>query len=1103
MCNRIQPLNPGIIDYLLLYRIFSVFQRQHKWLVNSNLTLSSWDTSHDTNITVTLSGIQLRTCYWNIWDLNLNIIKSILPSLTMNISKTKSNNQFGDNYLVSNIDNSSIKHLVGSSINLHVSNVFIIDPKQSNQPVFMLENSVIEFVDSRFHGVQISGFTDDSAVLHVNNSKASIKYSDFSSNSAPAGIIASANSRISVCNCKFQQNKGVNQGALFVTQSSVSLMSSEFKWNQAIQGGALKIQDSSDFTIDNCIFYSNKATGPTDRFSVGKLKRFKRNMQTAQPYPVLYWHGNLDLGNITHSGDIFQDREDGVQALGGAILGGYNVTITITESKFIGNKALSGLGGAIYVIQSSVSITATHFKWNRAVQNGVLTILAASNVTINACKFYFNKATGWTFPAIGGAILASQNVTINIAQSEFIGNSAVGGLGGAICVHQNVIFTTTQSEFIGNTAAGGQGGAICVFNNSQLEVHSSLFTNNTAFQGGAIEIQQNVNATFTNTSFITNSVSANSGQRALNNGTQQQVDEHFSSSDKKHSNITECLKNLEYCHHGKVNGSGSNKQNRGKTGSIEGHPSKQVFTRCNGLAPKGGAIDVDDDVMIHIQTSMFIKNTADTFGGALHAANNVTSHIEDSVFDGSSAEQGGAMNVQENVKMTIMNTEIANNKADLAGGVLASLHVDLHIINCGFLKNSAQQIGALFISDVSNYTVTNSLFINNTGYQYVAAINVQYDSTGCIVRCNFSGNTGAYGSDIRVYQSVMNVSHVSFTNVSPNIIYLTSSSQLYMSVCTIKNNSLKRSTQGNDDIFLIEINKDSNAHITKCNIMYNDFPKTGLVNIETSTFYMDTTKIMCNDLKTNLKVLSGFLSMRNVNISVNNVSNSGGVIDSENSKITLTDCRVNNNSAGGWGGVIFSTSGNISIWNSSFLFNSARGNGGVISLYSEGYSSLSVANTLFHHNHAEGYGAVIHAQRNDDSILIDIALDSCLFQGNTTQSDSALYLDGGSFLRTSRCHFETASQSPDKICSIYLFAEYTNTYYLTYRTQFHIGNTTLNSSSPHFLQKAVSAGIIVVDGDPKFTVMNEETSYATGEHQFFKYMNFLHVLPQVLAKSEG
>ena len=61
-----------------------------------------------------------------------------------------------------------------------------------------------------------------------------------------------------------------------------------------------------------------------------------------------------------------------------------------------------------------------------------------------------------------------------------------------------------------------------------------------------------------------------------------------------------------------------------------------------------------------------------------------------------------------------------------------------------------------------------------------------------------------------------------------------------------------------------------------------------------------------------------------------------------------------------------------------------------------------------------------------------------------------------------------------------------NTDYLTDRTQFNIGSSTLSSTEHGFLQKAVSDGVIMVDkgAQTPYDVTNEETPYAAGEHQF-------------------
>ncbi len=1039
-----------------------------------------------------MSGLKLQTSYWNILDLNLNISKSILPKMTMTICKRGKDQPDYLNRLLVMVYNSPLQHLIGCYITLHVSEVSIIDPQQSNRPVFMLENSIVEIMDSTFQGIYVMGQTDDApAVLYINNCLAQIKGSKFLSSTSYAAAISSYRSNISINKCQFELNQGLHGhgSALMALWSNVSVKTSKFKQNQAMQGGVLNVQYFSNLTIEQCTFDLNKAIGWNGTLFKGKLRRLRINTTSAEPYPKLH------LGNVYRFTKT-ESEEESVPAYGGVIYGARNVAITITQSEFNNNSALGGAGGAIFTGWNvPMTVIQSRFIGNTATDQGVAgKIYGSQNVTSPIVQSEFHDAIRGTdtIDGSGGAIYGFLNVTATIIQSQFVNNTAtVGGDGdgGAIVGNRNITINITQSWFIENSAARS-GGAILMMDNSMLEVHNSLFTNNTAYFGGALNTQDHVKATFANTSFINNSAIKSSTKAFYDEEPEQarqgknELNEY---SDTTKYNIARkyyMYNNLKNDVNAKLHGLIENEtQTRKVRGQNEGNLFKQILIRGNDETSLGGAICVAPNATISILTSMFIGNKADNgFGGAVVAAKTATVHIEDTVFEKNSAGiQGGAMNVQLNVTMVMKNTILSNNQADRypGGGLVAMTDADLYFTNITFHNNTAKRtIGALYVGGNSRLTVTNSRFTNNTGHLGNGAI-VITSSTANIMGCNFSGNTGhCLGSK----NSTIKVSKVIFTHVAPNIIYLISS-RLNMSQFCIQNNSLTKSAPGSENDFLIAIKDNSYANLTKSSIVHNDFPATGLVNIVMSTVHLEESNIMYNNLSSNLKVSSGFLSVSNVNVSVNNVIDGGGFISSHDGEITLTYCRVNENSAGGAGGVIHSYSGNMSILDSIFLSNSATGMGGVISIESEGYSSLSIVNTTFYQNHAEGHGAVIHAQSAEGNTLIDIALDTCNFTENTAPSDSALYLIDCSFLRTSTCYFEPAIHSNATQCIIYFVnAIYvSNTDYLSYRTQFHMEKGAISSQEHDFLQNAVSNGVVVVHKNGPYIVTNEETSYAGGE----------------------
>ena len=151
-------------------------------------------------------------------------------------------------------------------------------------------------------------------------------------------------------------------------------------------------------------------------------------------------------GNVTVKNLTLRDAKSGT---GGAIRVQHNATLTVRQSKFIGNEA--NWGGAIH-LWGSATITETTFDGNSA--------------------------------AYGGAILADgpkQSVNLKVYRSSFTNNSANNG--GALESFNGIHFVT-NSTFIGNSAVG-PGGAIWASTGDLTLTHVTIH-NNSANSGGGI-----------------------------------------------------------------------------------------------------------------------------------------------------------------------------------------------------------------------------------------------------------------------------------------------------------------------------------------------------------------------------------------------------------------------------------------------------------------------------------------------------------------------------------------------------------------------------------------------------------------------------------------
>lgn len=203
------------------------------------------------------------------------------------------------------------------------------------------------------------------------------KFINNSASSAGGALYLEGESEIKDSN--FNGNKsGSNGGAIFAKDGKVALIKNNtFTKNTAKYGGALFVSDMEG-TIEENTFEENFAEGFSSAFHV-------KNSAPAIKNNVYKNNGKKDDKSTTYATlmveSVMSDKE-----------------LTIENDKFENNTA-SNSGGAI------------------VVQNG--------KVNLKGCEFTNNKV-----PEYGGAMYITDNGTVTIEESKFVGNSAKRG--GAI-----------------------------------------------------------------------------------------------------------------------------------------------------------------------------------------------------------------------------------------------------------------------------------------------------------------------------------------------------------------------------------------------------------------------------------------------------------------------------------------------------------------------------------------------------------------------------------------------------------------------------------------------------------------------------------------------
>lgn len=259
--------------------------------------------------------------------------------------------------------------------------------------------------------------------------------------------------------------------------------------------------------------------------------------------------GGFGGGSIFFSQDInvtkssFTNNEAALDGGNGAgIYGqGDGITMTISDSDFSGNRALSGSALAVFGVPINVTVTNSSFDENgrannpgNAYRGGAIAFFhgEGSVMNIDGCEITENAVTQEAGIVSGGGGLylgslgATAGGTLTVTNTNFEANTAEDAAdGGAVYFVDGVAATFDNTDFSFNSAENG--GAMTSFlfqipdtvNNIPMsslptfsvDVSNAIIRSNTAgVQGGAITTFNSI-MSFTNTVFALNAVSSDGG----------------------------------------------------------------------------------------------------------------------------------------------------------------------------------------------------------------------------------------------------------------------------------------------------------------------------------------------------------------------------------------------------------------------------------------------------------------------------------------------------------------------------------------------------------------------------------------------------------------
>jgi parallel beta-helix repeat protein len=265
-------------------------------------------------------------------------------------------------------------------------------------------------------------------------------------------------------NCTFSNNEASDYGGtgIYFWNSNFTILNSTFEDNFAPSSAPAIYMggDGDSGVIDNCVFENNTSN-------------FAASVANYNGLSDLLIQNSLFKDNVANSG-------------GGALSGGFLANTTVDNCTFDSNNA--GYGGAIFLQNDSTEMTvlnSTFFgNFANTSNGGAIATNSSIPLTVDGCLFEANSALS----GLGGALHViedSLDLSVFVLRNSFFNFNQAMGQGGAL----NVIGATTtieNSAFLNNSASDpGTGGAISLNSSEggesadmQVSIMNSTFADN-------------------------------------------------------------------------------------------------------------------------------------------------------------------------------------------------------------------------------------------------------------------------------------------------------------------------------------------------------------------------------------------------------------------------------------------------------------------------------------------------------------------------------------------------------------------------------------------------------------------------------------------------
>ncbi|WP_293299375.1 gliding motility-associated C-terminal domain-containing protein [Pedobacter sp. UBA4863] len=301
----------------------------------------------------------------------------------------------------------------------------------------------IQFINNKAMGgaggaMYVYGLSNIPAVVNFSN----VSFIGNSSSGSAGAVYMGQYSDLKFYDCLFENNKSGSEGGTFYLGSSTStanFYNTNFIGNQAaLRGGAIRAPNSGRLNITGGLFENNKvlgtnAGGAISAIASGLVMNIKGATFDSNNTPG-NGGGAVYLGTGTYTLEDCVFTKNTCSTTGGAIFLEPN---TVSPVKILNctfeNNVSNTTGGALYASGVTVELTSSKFIRNRAVlSGGAMALIGTGSKTIVLNSLFFENEAQTTGGG-GGAIYLYSNTTVELYNSSLISNKNPNStLGGAI-----------------------------------------------------------------------------------------------------------------------------------------------------------------------------------------------------------------------------------------------------------------------------------------------------------------------------------------------------------------------------------------------------------------------------------------------------------------------------------------------------------------------------------------------------------------------------------------------------------------------------------------------------------------------------------------------